>query len=180
MQDQEIITAVKQGNVELFRLLVERYQGPLLGFINSITRDRFLTEDVGQAVFLSFFRNLQNFEETRQIPLAAWLFTVARNMAINAIKKERRYVAVESLAEERCDHRPGPLDLLIHKEDQAILAQCLAMLPEPYQTTILKSLQGRSIEEIAAQELILPGTVKSRLARARGKIIALFRAENTR
>ena len=180
MEDREIVAAVKQGDVELFRLLVERYQEPLLGFINSITRNRFLAEDVGQAVFLSFFRNLQKFEETSQIPLAAWLFTVARNMAINAIKRERRYVAVDGLAEERCDQRPGPLDLLIHREDQAILMQCLDMLPEPYQTTLLKSLQGRSIEEIAAQQLILPGTVKSRLTRAREKIVALFRAEHVR
>ena len=180
MDDREIIAAIKRGEVEHFRLLVERYQQPLLGFIHSLTRNRVVTEDVGQAVFLSFFRNLQYFDENRQVPVAAWLFTVARNMTINTLRRERRYVAVDVLAEECCDHRPGPLDVLIDREEQAILAQCLQLLPEPYRATLIESMQGRSIEEIAAREMILPGTVKSRLARARQKIIALFRAELAR
>jgi len=180
MEDQEIIAAIKRGDVESFRYLVERYQHSLLGFIKSITRNRFLTEDVGQAVFMSFYKNLDRFEESRDTPVAPWLFTVARNMAINAIKKERRYVAIDTLSDELSDHRQGPLDLLIHREDQANLQQCLELLPEPYRSTLISSLQGKSIEEIAARHMILPGTVKSRLARAREKIIALFRAELSR
>ncbi|MBU1564193.1 MAG: sigma-70 family RNA polymerase sigma factor [Proteobacteria bacterium] len=177
MEDREIIAAIKRGEIELFKLLVERYQQSLLGFIHSVTRNRMLTEDVGQAVFLSFFRSLDRYDETLHTPVAAWLFTVARNLAINALRRERRYVAVDTLCEELSDHRPGPPDLLIHREDRAILAQCLLRVPEPYRTTLMESLRGRSIEEIAVHEMVVPGTVKSRLVRAREKIIALFRAE---
>jgi RNA polymerase sigma-70 factor (ECF subfamily) len=180
MEDHQILAGIRRGEVELFAHLVERYHRPLLTFINKITRDRMLTEDVGQAVFLSFFRALDTFDETRPTPVAAWLFVAARNLAINAIKKERRYVAVETLEEELHDHRPGQFDLLIRREDRTRLLECLELLVEPYRATLVESLQGRSIEEIAAKEMVLPGTVKSRLSRARQKIIALFRAEMER
>lgn len=136
-----------------------------------------MAEDVGQAVFVSFFLALDRFDETRPTPVAAWLFTAARNMAVNAVKKERRYVAAEEFAAEQPDHRPGPLDLLIRREDRALLQECLALLDEPYRAALQASLAGSSIEEIAAREMVLPGTVKSRLARARQKIVALFRAQ---
>ncbi len=127
-------------------------------------------------VFLSFFRSLDRFDETRQTPVSAWLFTAARNLAINTMKRERRYVTAEANAEERPDHRPGPLDRLLRRENQALLEECLELLAEPYRSTLMASLQGKSIEEIAAKEMVLPGTVKSRLDRARQKITTLFRA----
>ncbi len=163
--------------MELFRHLVERYQRPLLIFIHGLTRDPFLAEDIGQTVFLSFFQSLERFDEARETPVAAWLFTAARNLAINTMQKQRRNAPVEVDAEAWPDARPGPLDQLLRREEQAILAECLALLAEPYRTTLRASLQGRSLEEIAAREMVLPGTVKSRLARARQKIIALWRAE---
>ena len=180
MEDRQIIVGIRRGEVELFSHLVERYHRPLLTFIDKITHDRMLTEDVGQAVFLSFFRALDTFDETRPAPVAAWLFVAARNLAINVLKKERRYVAVETLADELHDHRPGQLDLLIRREDRTRLLECLELLAEPYRATLIESLEGRSIEEIAAKEMVLPGTVKSRLSRARQKIIALFRAQMER
>jgi RNA polymerase sigma-70 factor, ECF subfamily len=177
MEDPEIIAKIRNGEVELFRHLVERYQQPLLSFIYSLCRDSFLTEEIGQTVFLSFYRNLHRFDEYRSAPVVAWLFTAARNLTINTMKKERRYTALAEDSDEWPDNRPGPLDRLIRREERTMFAECLQLLAEPYRTTLMESLQGWSIAEISAKEMILPGTVKSRLARAREKLIALFMAE---
>ncbi len=180
MEDLEIIIGIRRGEAGLFRHLVERYHRPLLAFIYRLCRDRFLTEDIGQAVFLSFYRCLDRFDETRPTPVAAWLFAAARNLTINTMKKERRYAPWHDDKADLQDHQPGPLEQCIHREELARLGECLQLIGEPYRTTLLKSLSGRSIEEIAAQEMVLPGTVKSRLARAREKIIVLFRAKMAR
>ena len=180
MEDKEIIAGVRRGEVELFRHLVELYQRPLLSFIHNITHDPMLIEDIGQAVFISFFRHIDKFDENRQTPVIAWLYAAARNLAVNAMKKQRRYVVGETGLEEWCDDRPGPLELLIRQEDREALEESLALLAEPYRSTLRASLSGGSIEEIAAKEMVLPGTIKSRLSRARQKIIALFRAEMAR
>jgi RNA polymerase sigma-70 factor, ECF subfamily len=177
MEDKEIIEGVRRGEVELFRHLVELYQRPLLSFIHKITLDPMLTEDIGQAVFLSFFQHIDRFDENRQTPVIAWLYVAARNLAVNAMKKQRRYGAGATGSEEWRDDRPGPLELLIRREDRAALEDSLALLAEPYRSSLRASLAGGSIEEIAAKEMVLPGTIKSRLSRARQKIIALFRAE---
>lgn len=136
MEDQDIIAGIRRGEVELFRLLVERYHRPLLSFIHSITRDHMLTEDIGQSVFLSFFKQVEKFDETRSTPVIAWLYVAARNLAVNAIKRERRYIAGEAQLEQWQDERPGPIDLLIGKEDHKRLTECLALLDEPYRSTL--------------------------------------------
>lgn len=179
MKDNEIIIRVRKGDVDCFRILVERYHQSLLTFIFSLIRDRGRAEDIGQAVFLAFYQHLERFDEEREIPVRAWLYTVARNLTINTMKRERRYVAVEKHAEQS-DINPGPLELLIQKEEQKKLQLCLKKLPEPYRSTLLESLQGSSIKEIAAKSLTLPGTVKSRLARAKQKIAALLQTEMRR
>ena len=181
MRDQhDIIRRIRQGETELFRLLVERHQGPLLSFIHSFTRDRLLTEDIGQAVFVSFFQYLDRFDETDPTPVAAWLFAAARNLTINVLKKERRYVAMPEESEQWPDNRPEPCSLLVASEDKALLYEAIEALSEPYREVLVASLQGRSIEEIARKTMVVPGTVKSRLSRAREKLMARIRAELAR
>lgn len=180
MEDRELIARIQQGDVELYRLLVDRYHRPLLTFIYSLLRDRRLTEDVGQDVFLAFYLALDRFDTALDIPVSAWLFTAARNQALNVIKKERRTRAVDIDQVAVTDSRPGPLDLLVRREDQDALERCLQQLPEPYRTTLRQSLRGDSLREIGAHTLALPGTVKSRLSRAKEKLLALVRAELVR
>ncbi len=177
MDDSTIILQVKQGKIEKFELLVERYHRPLLSFIHTLTRDPFLTEDIGQSVFFSFFTSLNSYDETMDTPVVAWLFTAARNQTINTLKQERRFVITDTTDHRAAsDARNDPLALLIDKEDRETLERCLQILPQPYRNTLRASLQGSSIKELALLESIAPGTIKSRLHRARQKCATLFHA----
>lgn len=177
MDDREIIKRVKQGDVDCFRVIVERYHRPLLSFLYTLTRNSGMAEDIGQTVFLALYKALDSFDVERGEPISAWLFLVARNQAFNAMKKESRFVVTGCVEETYEDSREtDPVELLIRKQDREILEACLAKVAEPYGSVLKQSLQGASIEEIALAERVVTGTVKSRLYRARKQVAALFKA----
>ncbi len=70
MDDRKILKKVKNGDVDAYGTIVERYHRPILRFINTMTRDPFLAEDIGQMVFLSFFKALDSYDEDRDTPVS--------------------------------------------------------------------------------------------------------------
>jgi len=109
------------------------------------------------------------------VPFAAWLFIVARNRAVSELRRRGR-LKILSFDESRAAPDPAPHgeDILIDRERHQALKDSLAQLPEMYQSVILKSLKGDSIREIAKLEALTPGTVKSRLFRARKQLKSLL------
>ena len=77
-----IIRQVIDGNVDSFRLLVQRYQKPVISMINHIINDSHTSEDVAQDVFLAAYKKLASFDSARS-KFSTWLFTIARNKAIS-------------------------------------------------------------------------------------------------
>lgn len=170
-----MIQRVKKGDTEAFSLLVEKYHKRLLGFIFRLIGKKEEVEDLGQEVFLSAFKSLSKFDEDRGTPFSAWLFTLARNQCISHWRKQVKYRQVE-LDGKTLKHRgPGPLDVLLGKEEREALETCLGQVPEPYRSTLLSSLEGHSIREIAEQTGLARTTVKTRLFRAREKVKDLAR-----
>jgi RNA polymerase sigma-70 factor (ECF subfamily) len=169
MDDIDIIKRVKAGDTESFSLLVERYHKHLLNFIHRIVRDEKIVEDLGQDVFVSVYKSLKDYDEERGTPFSAWLFISARNRCISEIRKRRETLNLDEIPELR-DRRHSAEETLMRREEQTILASSLALLEEPYRSSILMSLRGDSLEKIAAADGVPVGTVKSRLSRAREKI----------
>lgn len=176
MDERTVIRRVQGGDADAYALLVRKHHRSLLAFIFRIVRDAHLAEDIGQEVFLRVYRELAGFDPDRGTPFAAWLFIVARNQCISELRRLRRTAPVA----------PDALDLLaasgesseavlIRQEELAALEQTLQELPEPFRTTILMSLQGASLEEIAGRCGVPQATVKSRLFRAREKLAQLMK-----
>ena len=86
-EDSDIVKRVLSGDVDSFRILVERYQRPVLSMIQRMIRDRHRCEEIGQDAFFTAFQKLSTFDPTRS-QFSTWLFTIARNMSINALKKK--------------------------------------------------------------------------------------------
>ena len=175
MNDNTIIRLIQEGKTDVYADLVQKYHKNLLSFIYRFIRDPHLTEDIGQEVFLSAYKSLSKFDTEAGTPFAAWLFIIARNRCINYLRDhhivknvpidEHKYLPVsEDTAEEE----------LIRNEDLRMLTTSLEQLPEPFKTTIIKSLQGVSLNEIACEYGIPLSTVKSRLFRAKTKIRQLM------
>ncbi len=178
MDELETIRAVKAGDTRSYALLVERYHRPLLTFIFKMIRDRQLTEDIGQEVFLSVYKNIQSFDETKGAAFSAWIFTIARNSCISA-KRQRGLadVLVIDLAEDLlADGRKNPEESLLARERISLVAAALQQVPEPFRKTIMMSLAGCSPATIAHSEKITLGTAKSRLFRAKERMRLLVGA----
>jgi RNA polymerase sigma-70 factor (ECF subfamily) len=166
-QEKEAIRQVLQGDVESFRLIVERYERPIVRMIRNIMGDREYCEDVAQDVFLAAYKKLSSFDPACG-NFSTWLFTIARNKSINASKKKR----VLSMSElpERINPR-NPSDELAKTEFYGRLDGELQALPSAQRRAfILAEFEKLSYEEIARIEGARIGTIKSRINRAKKKL----------
>jgi RNA polymerase sigma-70 factor (ECF subfamily) len=169
--DLVVIERVLAGDIESFRLLVQRYQRPLFVMVHNLIPDRAECEDLAQEVFLAAYTHLRSYNPRRSA-FSTWLFTIARNKCFNALKK-RRPLALKKLPEE-ADRRTPDL-ALAEAELCRQLDAALAALPFEQQTAfVLAEIQGLSHEEIGRIEGVKVGTVKSRISRAKEKLRSLF------
>jgi RNA polymerase sigma-70 factor, ECF subfamily len=168
VNDIDVIKRVQAGDSKSFSLLVEKYHRPVLNFIYRLVGDERIVEDIGQEVFLSVYRSIREFDVCRGTPFSAWLFITARNRCISELRKKcRMNVSIEETIELVVQEK-SPEQAAIDNEHLEAIHASLKQLPEPYKSTILQSLRGASLKEIAIREGISPGTVKSRIFRARG------------
>jgi RNA polymerase sigma-70 factor (ECF subfamily) len=174
VEDIDIVKSIQAGESELYSLLVEKYHRHLLNFIYRLMGNEQLVEDIGQEVFFNVYKSIRSFNVQRGVPISAWLFITARNRCISELrKKNRRTVSTDELRTLPADAY-NPEQSASEEERIAAIHSALEQLPEPFRQTILQSLQGDSADEIARTLHISPGTVKSRLSRARQKMKLLL------
>lgn len=176
LEDVEVIRSVKGGDTAAFSILVEKYHAHLLNFIFSLVRDEDIVEDIGQEVFLSIYKSLRGFDENRGTPFSAWLFAAARNRCVTELRKTkgRKRISTDEISSLRAGGKAAE-ESLMEKEQWLAINRALQEIPEPFKSTILRSLHGSTIDEIAKKDRISLGTAKSRLFRARKKVKLLVR-----
>jgi len=173
--DLEVIERVRSGRAEDFRVLVERYERPVFRFLAGLLADEHQRQDAAQEVFLTVFRRLDSFDPGKG-QFSTWLFTVARNVGLNAIRKKAPMPVAHVPDREDVD---SPVDRAAGRELFEQLDLQLEQLPAQEKTVfVLAELTGLSHEEIARVEHIEPGTVRSRLCRAKQKLRKLLRRFN--
>jgi RNA polymerase sigma-70 factor (ECF subfamily) len=172
MKDREVIGRVLAGDVESFRILVERYEGPLFRLVRNLVPDRAECEDVAQEVFLTAYTRLRSYDPDRSA-FSTWLLAIARNKCLNVLKKKKPLSARE--LPEQADPRT-PDRAVVEEELHRRLDAGLAALPPEQKTAfVLAEIQGLHHDEIARIEGVPVGTVKSRVSRAREKLRSLLR-----
>lgn len=166
-QETEIIRRVLEGDIECFRLLLERYQRPVVRMIRDLTCDKESYEDIAQDVFLTAYEKLSSFDPSRS-NFSTWLFTIARNKSINALKKKKP-LTMHQLPEKSASHNPS--DDMSEKEFFEVLdAGLQALPPKQRRAFILGEFEKLSYEQIAQIEGARTGTIKSRINRAKQKL----------
>jgi RNA polymerase sigma factor (sigma-70 family) len=144
-----------------------------------LTGNRTDAEDVVQDASLRAFRAIHKFAGGNA---RAWVLCIVRNTACSWLRKNRPTAvvtvedleAVEAVYAKRAD-RDGetPEAALIAKTDAEQLRAAIAALPTPFrETLVLRDIEGLDYREIAVATEVPIGTVMSRLARARGRLIA--------
>ena len=157
--DAVLMLRVKRGDRAAFAELVEKHKQPLFNFVFRTLRDETETEDVAQNTFLQVWKARARYQRTAKF--TTWLFTIARNLCLNEIRRRSRHPA-ESIEEMHAEHEDQPRqqyedkthlaapEKLLHGELAAKIEQALAELPENQRTAILLCRQDEmSYEEIA-------------------------------
>jgi RNA polymerase sigma-70 factor (ECF subfamily) len=181
--DEELLVQFQEGRRETFGVLVKRYEGELYGYLRRYLGDSNLADDVFQNTFVQVFKKIGQYEPGR--PVRPWLYTIATNQAIDALRRQGRHQAV-SLDQEREEANPAetpqllgllesrgpsPLEQLQSEERRQMVRASVERLPEFLrQVVVLAYYQGLKYRDIADILGIPVGTVKSRLHSALVKL----------
>src|SRR6185503_8560995 len=143
--DADLMLRLKEGDAAAFELLVEKYKQPVMNFVYRTLPDATEAEDLAQHVFVQVFKSAHRYQASAKF--STWLFTIARNLCLNEIRRRVRHPA-DSLDETYPDdERPvrqapetknfSPPDALLHAELEGKIEEALAALPEKQRTAIL-------------------------------------------
>ncbi len=177
--DIKDIGAFLSGDREAFERLVLRHKDRTFNLCYRLLGDHEDADDCAQEIFIKVFRSLKNFK--LQSSFSTWLYAIAVNTCRNKrCSAERRFwrkilrFGTDSKEEEGsldCDFEdpaPSPLAIMTEKEREAILQSAINSLSLDHRTVIvLRHIEGLSYEEICRITNYNPGTLRSKLARAR-------------
>jgi RNA polymerase sigma factor (sigma-70 family) len=173
----QLLARTGLGDRQAFSRLYERTSGHLFAVVLRIQRDRAMAEDLLQEVYVAVWKAASSFDAARSQPLT-WLTHIARNRAIDSLRRAQSQPRTESLsvddddgqpdpAEALASDEPGPLDLLNQASEKRELTQCMERLtPTQRQSVALAFYDGLSHAEVAAHRREPLGTVKSWVRRA--------------
>jgi len=173
LSDRKLIADYLAGDEKSLEILIKRHLKPVYGFVFRRAGNKQEAEDITQEVFLRVWRNLKKFDCQRSF--RAWIFSIARNAVIDALRKKKtlpfakfagqegKNVFLETLA----DTGPSPADFLERKDVAKKLFSAINKLLPRYSEVLFlryqKQFTFREIAEALGEPL---NTVKSRHRRA--------------
>ena len=168
--DTDLVRRFRAGEARAFEVLVDRYKRSLFVLLVRLVGDRDAADDLLQECFLRLWRHIETLDESQ--PLYGWLRRTAVNLGINHLRgRGRRREATEAAARVRPSaplapdaEAPGEES----SETERAVREVLDELPADQRTClVLRVGEEMSYAQIAAATGVAPGTVMSRLSRAR-------------
>ena len=182
LPDADVAALAKEGREPAFRELVRRYERPVFSLIFRMVRDREMAEDLAQDTFIKVLNNIDRYRP--EFKLSSWLFKIANNVTIDHLRK--RQLATVSLdgsphAQTAAEAQATSLDVeskgesaleaIESRELGSAIERAIGKLRPEYRSCILlRHVEGRSYEEIAATLDLPLGTVKTYIHRARHEL----------
>jgi RNA polymerase sigma-70 factor (ECF subfamily) len=176
-EDDELIERAKRGDVRSYEQLVERYQRIAVRTAYLVTRASQDAEDAAQEAFVKAYYALSRFRDGA--PFRPWLLRIVTNEASNRVRSARRRDRLALRVAERDrpsgDAAPSPEAAALERERDRLLLDAVARLPRRDQQVIgYRYFLDLSEAEMAQALGVRPGTVKSRLSRAMGRLRRLL------
>jgi RNA polymerase sigma-70 factor (ECF subfamily) len=175
LDDRALVTRILGGDRDLFGVLMARYEKRLVNYVYRITHRYEEAHDLTQEIFVKVYLALDRYDPKYQF--STWLFRIAQNSAIDALRKKSisevplsRPTEEEPGGKERefADDGISPYRALKNKQLSAAIDQAVTKLPADYRELIqLRHFAELSYEEIATMKRLPLGTVKNKLFRAR-------------
>ena len=164
----QAVARAKEGDMSAFDFLYVRFADDVQGYVNSIVRDLHTAEDLTQNVFAKLIKSIQKYEP-RDVPFAAWILRVARNVALDHLRA-RRQIPFEEVrtTDERHDE--------VQFERFHSLREALDRLPdEQREVLVLRHVVGLSPVEIADRMKKTESAIHGLHHRGRGALKAALR-----
>jgi len=173
---------VREDNALAFEELVARYQMRLVAILEHLVGSRDQAEDLAQEVFLRVYRARKRYVAGAKF--STWLFTIANNVASNALRNRSRRPEITLQARDSGPLGPRPLDAMVQAssgqmparqlakaEMREIVQLALTALNERQRMAVLLSkFEQMSYADIAETMQLTPQAIKSLLHRARGNL----------
>jgi RNA polymerase sigma-70 factor, ECF subfamily len=173
--DHQLMIRLAGGDQGALRTLMARHQLRIFRFIQRHVRNEAMAEELTNEVFMDAWRNAKSYEGRSQP--STWLFTIARNRAISALRKRREDSWDDDKAGQLADGSDSP-EVAAQKGDKAaVMRRCLDSLSREHREIIdLVYYQDMSISEVSAVVGIPEATVKTRMFYARKKLSEVLKA----
>src|SRR5437763_9779207 len=178
VSDHALLEGTLAGDEDAFAELVGRYRNQITSYIYRMTNDYDGAVDLAQETFIRVYRAAARYQTTHAF--STYIYRIATNLAISELRKRkrRRLVSLTGLmyshdGENAQDFNPPdetPLQdvSLVDAERRRVVKKAIGTLPERYRAPlVLRDVEGKSYDEIAAILRKSEGTVKSRINRAR-------------
>ena len=168
---KDIITKAAGGDIEAFEDIYRKTSTFVYNVALRITNNSEDADEVTQDVFMKIYRNLKNFNSLSS--LNTWIYRITVNTAINRLKAKKKHI------DGRTDYDPaiqpvsqkeGVRNNIDSKERVSLLLS--ALNPDQRACIVLREIEGLNYREIARAMRININTVRSRLKRARQKLLA--------
>lgn len=174
----ELVLLSQKSDYKALEELIRREQKNIFATFSYLTKARENIADLTQEALMRMARGLANLKNPKHFK--SWLNQIVTNLFYDELRKSTRVPQVISIDQEPNensfttqipDSRHKPLEKVMSSELDNVIRNEIKNLPEHFRIAIiLRELQGLSYEEIAEATHTTIGTVKSRIARARGKL----------
>ncbi|HEY0493867.1 MAG TPA: sigma-70 family RNA polymerase sigma factor [Candidatus Dormibacteraeota bacterium] len=173
MDDRDLVGRARQGDREAFTQLIVQYQVPLYNTALRMVGSREDAADITQEAFLRAWEKIRTL---RDAPFKSWLFQIGVNLCYDHFRRGRRYGLMPD--EEQGGKivglgvaMPDPQERAEANERGRIVRESIEALDHDMRAAlVLRDINGMSYDEIAGVLGVPLGTVKSRIARARGQV----------
>jgi RNA polymerase sigma-70 factor (ECF subfamily) len=176
--DHELVAASRDGDEDAFAEIISRYKNPITNFLYRFLNDYDEAVDLAQETFVRVYFALERYHT--DFAFSTYIYRIATNLAISEIRKRKRrtllsltglFQAGEDDTSEfqPPDRRNLPDADLEEDELSRTIAKAIETLPPKYRLpVVLRDVEGKSYEEVAAIMELGLGTTKSRISRGRG------------
>ncbi len=165
--NEELMTKVAQGNLELLKVLFERHHVHVFNFLYKMCGDKMLSEDLTQEVFYKLIKYRTSYNSGN---FTSWMFTIARNSLNTHFRKNKENHEDISTIEYKL--------MLVQEDAQADysdLQKALATLnASDRELIVLHRFQEMKYQEIAAITGSSPGAIKTKMSRAMQKLKTVY------
>jgi len=180
MDEIALALSAQQGDLNAFNRLVLEYQELAFNVAYRMLGDSDAAADASQNAFISAYRHLSTY---RGGSFKSWVMRIVTNTCYDELRRQKRRptTPLEPLNDENQDEndspewmkddQPSPESMLESNELENAIQSCLKKMKEDFRlVVILVDIQGMDYQEVSENTGMPLGTIKSRLARARGKL----------